>query len=156
MHVAQGCSTVTHAEAFTLLKFYRCTYPGIHSAAIMLLHSSITSVALIHNCAHSIYASTGKCQWARVHARSHMLALSRVHKVARPSSWVFRAPCSAVWQCTRQGPAGWSGCGPKRHCARRQSVTRARRRLLLRGAGSCCDTCLRSCLPACLPLAYQA
>ena len=41
MHVAHGHST--HAEAFTLLKFYpgRRTHPGIHSAAIMPSHSSI-------------------------------------------------------------------------------------------------------------------
>ena len=39
VHVAHGHST--RAKAFTLLKLYRCTHPGIHSAAIMLTHSSI-------------------------------------------------------------------------------------------------------------------
>ena len=39
MHVAHCRST--HAEAFTLLKLYCPTHPGIHSAAIMRLHLSI-------------------------------------------------------------------------------------------------------------------
>ena len=89
MHVAHCHST--HAKAFTLLKFYRHTHPSIHSPAIIPSHSSIiisrTHPGLvIHHCAHSIYAPTGKGQCARVRARSHKLALSRVHTVARPSS----------------------------------------------------------------------
>ena len=39
VHVAHGHST--HAEAFTLLKSYRCNHQGIHCVAIIPSHSSI-------------------------------------------------------------------------------------------------------------------
>ena len=86
----------TLAKAFTLLKFYSGTHPGIHSAAIMLLHSSIIrAVALIHHRAHSIYACTGKGLCARVCVRSHVLVLSRVHTGAHPCFCVFSASTAA-------------------------------------------------------------
>ena len=73
--------TVALIQAFTLLQSCYCTHPS--------------SVALIHHSAHSTWARAGKGRCARVRARCHMLALSRVHTVTRLSFWVFRAPTAA-------------------------------------------------------------
>ena len=64
MHVAHGHST--HAEAFTLLKFYRRTHTGIHSAAIMPSHSSIIRSTRPSSCS----------QYLRAHRQGPMQALS--------------------------------------------------------------------------------
>ena len=92
MHVAHGHST--HAEgparsihsAEILPWRRRGAHSGIHSAAIMPSHSSI--IRRTHPSSLSCsqyYARTGKGRCARVRARSHMRALSRVRTVARPS-----------------------------------------------------------------------
>ena len=151
---------------------------SIHSAEIILSHSSRHSfccnhaVALIYHQQHSSIIVFTVLEhtpgWANesVCLRPHILALSRVHMVARPSFWVFRAPTSTPRCLTVRAAQA---------CLRIRmllGVTRLLCRLLLRGAGCCgyCDGCIHRlqialslslpwpslALPACLPLCLPA
>ena len=140
---------------------------SIHSAEIILSHSSRHSfccnhaVALIYHQQHSSIIVFTVLEhtpgWANesVCLRPHILALSRVHMVARPSFWVFRAPTSTPRCLTVRAAQA---------CLRIRmllGVTRLLCRLLLRGAGCCgyCDGCIHRLqialslsLPPSLPL----